>query len=284
MNDAKKESANETGEGFSDFTGPLLPANDNPATSKFDDAKVEQIIDKLFSQAATLPERDGKRLVVTTIAIANQFSRAFMAKRALEAERAELRLENSQLREDNKELKQLAERDSLTGVYNRRVFDGALEGAIKAMQSPSGRNLDQYSRKAVCMVDLAGLKAINDQIAPLAGDEAIKTLAQYLQAATRDGEYACRIGGDEFALILSEISANDNFAIGAKSRLEHVLQDARFEYQGKSYPLSVYVSVVNIDGSQDSEAVLEAMGNELNEAKVAAKHDRTQIDLTPLEL
>jgi two-component system, cell cycle response regulator len=95
------------------------------------------------------------------------------------------------------ELGILALRDPLTGLYNRRFFDEALirqtETALRY-----GRDL------SLILFDLDNLKRINDTAGHPSGDQALKTFARTLSKTARKADIACRIGGDEFAVLLPE--------------------------------------------------------------------------------
>jgi diguanylate cyclase (GGDEF)-like protein len=95
------------------------------------------------------------------------------------------------------EVFKLAALDPLTGLYNRRSGEQRLAEEISRAQR-HGRAL------TVLMMDLNGLKLINDKFGHAAGDEAIKTLSARLARAIRGSDLAVRIGGDEFMLLLPE--------------------------------------------------------------------------------
>ncbi|MET0616099.1 MAG: GGDEF domain-containing protein [Thermoleophilaceae bacterium] len=84
----------------------------------------------------------------------------------------------------------MAERDSLTGVSNRRAFDAALERAA--------RTRDPY---ALILIDLDDFKRINDELGHPAGDNVLREVAAAAAGVARKGDCLARIGGDEFALL-----------------------------------------------------------------------------------
>ncbi len=100
------------------------------------------------------------------------------------------------------EARKLAETDALTGLYNQRYFHETLRREVMRAQ--------RYERKlALIVFDLDDFKAINDEIGHLAGDRVLSQASERLRDAVRSVDVACRIGGDEFAVILPESSAED---------------------------------------------------------------------------
>jgi diguanylate cyclase (GGDEF)-like protein len=100
------------------------------------------------------------------------------------------------------EARKEAETDALTGLYNQRFFHETLRREVLRAQ--------RYERNlALIVFDVDDFKSINDQIGHLAGDRVLAQAAERLREAVRSVDFPCRIGGDEFAVILPESSAND---------------------------------------------------------------------------
>ena len=101
-----------------------------------------------------------------------------------------------------REARQLADLDALTGLHNRRYFHETLAREVARAQ--------RYDRRlALVIFDLDGFKAINDRIGHLAGDGVLAEVAQRVRSVVRSADVPCRVGGDEFAIILPESTLAD---------------------------------------------------------------------------
>jgi diguanylate cyclase (GGDEF)-like protein len=115
------------------------------------------------------------------------------------------------------EARQLADLDALTTLHNRRYFHEILVRECA--------RADRYDRQlALVVFDIDDFKAINDRIGHLAGDSALAGVAERLHSVVRSADIACRVGGDEFAVILPESDLSDagqlyrrvQFTVGAR--------------------------------------------------------------------
>ena len=113
------------------------------------------------------------------------------------AEQASLSLSNVRLRET---LRQQSITDALTGLYNRRYLDEMLR---RELARAARRNLPV----AVIMLDVDHFKAFNDSYGHEAGDAVLRSLAALMQKHARGGDILCRYGGEEFAMIMPEMTA-----------------------------------------------------------------------------
>tara|TARA_B100002019_G_scaffold119235_1_gene102352 strand:- start:1183 stop:1653 length:471 start_codon:yes stop_codon:yes gene_type:complete len=110
--------------------------------------------------------------------------------------------------------------DSLTGILNRRGFEEALIQLNATAQ--------RYQRPlSLILIDMCGLKSLNQQQGHVAGDQALKTLVQNIQLNKRNADIIARVGGDEFALLLPETSAQQ--ALRAIQRIQSDLQRKNIE-------------------------------------------------------
>ncbi len=123
-----------------------------------------------------------------------------------------LGIANLKLRES---MRNLSIRDPLTGLFNRRYMQEALEQE----QHRTKRNKAQL---ALVMIDIDHFKQYNDTFGHDGGDAILRALGAFLRASVRRSDIACRFGGEEFAVILSPSTVE-----GARQRAEKIREDAR---------------------------------------------------------
>jgi diguanylate cyclase (GGDEF)-like protein len=108
----------------------------------------------------------------------------------------------ARLRAQLAEARQLADLDPLTGLFNQRTFHRLLGHEVAVAH--------RYKRRlSLIIVDVDHFKSINDEIGHLVGDTVLTEIASSLRSAVRAADIACRIGGDEFAVILPESDGGD---------------------------------------------------------------------------
>src|ERR671936_219696 len=123
------------------------------------------------------------------------------------ADAAALALDNAQIRA---RLEYQAQTDSLTGLYNHRYFHEHLRAELT-------RASRSRSAVAVLMLDIDDFKRVNDVHGHGAGDQALTELAELLKGAVRASDIVCRLGGEEFGVIMGSCSVRD--ALGLARRL-----------------------------------------------------------------
>ena len=105
----------------------------------------------------------------------------------------------AELTEREAQAQQQADRDGLTGLYNRRKMEELLESAV-AEAAEHGQQV------GVLFIDLDGFKSVNDAYGHAVGDKLLTTVASRVAARARTGDLVCRYGGDEFVVILPRVA------------------------------------------------------------------------------
>jgi diguanylate cyclase (GGDEF)-like protein len=134
---------------------------------------------------------------------------------------AALALDNAQIRA---RLEHLAHTDSLTGLYNHRYFHERLRAELTRV----GR---AHGSLALMMFDIDDFKRVNDVCGHGEGDEVLQTIAALLRATVRASDVVCRVGGEEFAVILPNCGAPDALAMAA--RLKNGLNEVETDASGQ---------------------------------------------------
>ena len=172
------------------------------------------------------------------------------------AQRAGPALENARR---FREARQLADLDALTGLHNRRYFHETLAREVARAQ--------RYSRSlALVVFDLDDFKAINDRIGHLAGDGVLAEAADRIRDVVRSADVACRVGGDEFAVILPESSLKDADQLYA--RLEQAISLRPIAQAGR---LHLSAGVTELRPDDDAISFFERADEALYRAKDAGK-------------
>jgi diguanylate cyclase (GGDEF)-like protein len=153
----------------------------------------------------------------------------------------------------------LSNHDPLTGLPNRKALEERLESAIASAKT-------QGSTHALLYVDIDFFHRINDSFGHLAGDELLRRITPVLQSSLREGETLARIGGDEFAVLVENCSAD--FASTAATQLRDAVQAWQFEWGEKAFQVGVSVGVVAITKLAPS---LSALMSEADTACFTAK-------------
>jgi diguanylate cyclase (GGDEF)-like protein len=122
------------------------------------------------------------------------------------------------------ELELAAQTDSLTGLYNHRHFHERLRAELN-------RASRTHDSCALMVMDIDDFKKVNDVFGHAAGDAVLVTIADLLRATVRVSDVACRVGGEEFAVILPSCDAGD--ALGLAARINSRLESMNFDPVGK---------------------------------------------------
>ncbi len=165
-------------------------------------------------------------------------------------------IENAKLYQ---QIRELAEKDSLTGLWNRRKFFEFME--LEAIRSR------RYNKGfALLMIDVDNFKKFNDTFGHLKGDEVLAETARVIQKTIRESDYAGRLGGEEFAVIALQSSD------GAWNLAERIRSHMENEGLSKPFPtVSIGLSIFPEDGTSIRE-LFTAADSALYAAKNAGRN------------
>jgi diguanylate cyclase (GGDEF)-like protein len=158
-------------------------------------------------------------------------------------------------------MRALIDRDGLTGILNRSAFMRRAETAIAESKR-------QPESTALVMLDLDYFKAVNDRHGHLAGDQVLRTFGRFLMNSVRPGDDVGRYGGEEFALLLRNISPAD--AQHLVTRLLDEFGRAPFRGSGgQTFFVTFSAGVAMLDDSSDLNEWLRRA----DEVLYVAKHN-----------
>jgi diguanylate cyclase (GGDEF)-like protein len=173
------------------------------------------------------------------------------------AERAGPAIENARR---FREARRLADLDALTGLRNRRFFHETLAREVARAQR-YGRGL------ALVMVDLDDFKAVNDRVGHLAGDAVLAEAAGRVREVVRSADIACRVGGDEFAVIAPEAGLEE-----AHELVVRIQRAVSTQPLGKAGRVQVSGGVADLQPQDDAISLFERADERLYAAKHAGKN------------
>jgi diguanylate cyclase (GGDEF)-like protein len=158
-----------------------------------------------------------------------------------------------------REARQLADLDALTSLHNRRYFHETLVRECARAH--------RYARELGLVVfDIDDFKAINDRIGHLAGDSVLAAVAERLRSVVRSADIACRVGGDEFAVILPESNLSD-----AEQLYRRVQFAVSARPIGAFERLHLSAGLAQLRSDDDAVAFFERADEALYQAKEAGK-------------
>lgn len=163
-------------------------------------------------------------------------------------------------RKSSEQLMRLAERDSLTNLYNRRRFQEALELTLAGAERGK-------TRVGLMMFDLDGFKPLNDQMGHQAGDAVLVEVGAAVRRVVRRNEMVFRVGGDEFAILVPQ--ANEAALCELAQRV--VSEISGLETTGATVSASVGIACYPRDAG-DPKALVAAADSAMYQAKSAGKN------------
>ncbi|MGB1108951.1 MAG: EAL domain-containing protein [Gammaproteobacteria bacterium] len=167
-------------------------------------------------------------------------------------------------REAEATIRNLAYRDTLTGLTSRAYFQNHLSSRIKAAAR-------REELLALLYMDLDGFKDINDSLGHDVGDTLLKTIASRIQSQLRASDTAGRLGGDEFCVLVDNLSDAYAAANVAERLLKKINEPVQLGNQWVNPRVSIGIARYPNDG-QDSSTLLKAADSAMYAAKQTGKH------------
>jgi diguanylate cyclase (GGDEF)-like protein len=167
------------------------------------------------------------------------------------------------LTQESQANKLIAQRDPLTGAYNRLYFDQHLENAIELA-------LKFHYKIALFFIDLDGFKSLNDTLGHDAGDFVLKEVAADLNHTIRGNDIVARIGGDEFVIVISPLS-NECKERGFSLRLLETISQKR-TYKKQEVNVSASIGgAIYPDDAKTAEQLMKCADEAMYKAKKSGK-------------
>ena len=165
----------------------------------------------------------------------------------------------TQLKRTEEKVRHLAMTDYLTGLSNRAHFSECLEENIAIADR-------ENSKFALMMLDLNTFKPVNDSHGHLVGDAVLRFVAETLKSCTRDGDIVTRIGGDEFAVIVSDYCGEEDVLACMRRIYREISKPTTV--QGNQIQISVSIGVsLYPDDADAAPGLIKAADQAMYEAK-----------------
>lgn len=158
-------------------------------------------------------------------------------------------------------LEERAYTDSLTGLFNHRYFQDNLANELQ--------RTERYGHPlSLIVIDIDNFKKVNDSFGHKKGDVALKLLAERMRISTRETDIPCRIGGEEFAIILPETPSSEAFIVAERLRLD--IGSQPIEEIGR---ITISLGVATIpEHAAGKDSLIEKADNAMYQAKRRGKN------------
>ncbi|MGU7772028.1 putative bifunctional diguanylate cyclase/phosphodiesterase [Burkholderia sp. MR1-5-21] len=176
------------------------------------------------------------------------------------------------VREAQQQLRYLATRDALTGLYNRRWLADRMRELFEARDSAAGAA--GAAHIAILFVDLDGFKKVNDTAGHDAGDALLRSVASRLAGCVGERHALTRVGGDEFVILVDDCNEPDSLAAIARQVIDAIARP--FEVANNEYYLgvSIGISLAPRDGD-DAATLMRNADSAMYDAKLRGRNHFT---------
>lgn len=193
----------------------------------------------------------------------NSRAKEFVSTKLIQEKNVKLNQVNCELQQVNKKLENLSRIDSLTGIFNRYMFD-------KTIESEWDRCKCQFQPISLLMIDIDHFKSFNDHYGHQAGDECLKRVADVLSScAKRASDAVARYGGEEFAVILPYMESENARLVAEeiRSKVEELTLPHAYSDISAYVTISIGVHTVIPTGDLRLPIFIKSTDSALYEAK-----------------
>lgn len=167
-----------------------------------------------------------------------------------------------ELQDENETLRTHAMVDALTTAYNTRYFNAVMD---ELTASTHGVQRRPTQRHFIMTIDLDKFKAINDTYGHACGDQALTAVVEKLKAMTRKSDIVCRVGGDEFVLILKNSTLE-----GAQKKFSDIIdafKEMNIDFNGTKIPVRASMGWAEIEPDSFAKEILQKVDERMYEDK-----------------
>lgn len=232
------------------------------------------LVEEAASLSTEAPSRqlvqDGQSYLISSLGLQEERRKAIVIRQP-QWDQAELRIAQGMLKIYANYAKMLfdSERDTLTGLYNRKKLEQKLGELLASRLNGRNRKNDQETADYLAVFDLDHFKRINDNYGHLIGDEVLLVFAGLMRNALRDVDWVFRYGGEEFVVLIKDVTPEI---------IEVILERIRSKVQNHGFPqvgqVTVSIGYTEIADQKLPPYVFEEADKALYYAK---EHGRNQV-------
>ena len=184
-------------------------------------------------------------------------------RRKVKEKNKELAAQNESLEQALRKIEELAMRDELTGVFNRRYL-------METIRNEKNRSERSGSIFSICILDVDLFKGVNDTYGHLVGDEVLQAVAKTAQEAMRQTDYFGRYGGEEFALVLTGTMVDG--AMVTAERVRQRIAALTFPHISPDLKITVSIGIADSRFKEDTALTFKRADEALYEAKQSGRN------------
>lgn len=159
--------------------------------------------------------------------------------------------------------KALSETDELTKAHNRRFFDEILDALVETYKNKT-------APFSLIIFDIDDFKKINDTYGHDAGDFILKRISELVRANIRQEDIFCRIGGEEFVVILKQLDIFGAYVVSEK--LRKIVETTDFTYKGKTIKTTISLGVAEFSKNDTKQTLFKKADIALYTSKTSGKN------------